>query len=42
MDNTTYSYTNLNDESVITGDNKLKIVLPEKRSSIIYEYKKNN
>ena len=42
MDNTTYSYTNLNDESVITGGNKLKIVLPEKRSSIIYEYKKNN
>lgn len=39
MDNATYSYTNLNDESVFTGDNKLKIVLPEKRSSIIYEYK---
>lgn len=35
-----YRYENLNDGSTFEGKNQLKITLPEKRSSVIFEYKK--
>ena len=34
-----YSFTNLNDFTESEGSDKLKIELPEKRSSVVFEYK---
>lgn len=35
-----YTYKNLNDNTLSEGDNQIIISLPEKRSSVIIEYKK--
>ena len=35
-----YTYENLNDQSTVFGGSTLSISLPEKRSSVIFEYKK--
>ncbi|MBQ8758969.1 MAG: alpha-galactosidase, partial [Clostridia bacterium] len=34
-----YAFTNLNDFTEFEGSNKLKIELPEKKSSVVFEYK---
>ena len=39
-DGTRLSYENLNNNEKHTGENILEIILPEKRSSVIFEYKK--
>ncbi len=38
-DNVTYSYENFDSSNVTEGNNELEIILPEKRSSTIIEYK---
>jgi hypothetical protein len=41
FDNKEYVFENLNTNSEFYGSNKLKIQLPKKRSSVIFEYKIN-